>query len=110
PGRDHGALQLGGFGIMTLASLAAMLVNRRLRLRSRLLARVETGALDLGDVQLVLRGVIRFTLRFELAATAILGLRFWIAYDEPLPRSLWLGLFHAISAFNNAGFALFSDN
>lgn len=105
-----GLVQLGGFGIMTLASLAALLVSRKLGLRSRLLARVETGALELGDVRVVLRGVVRFTLLFELAAMVVLGLRFWIAYDEPLARSLWLGLFHSISAFNNAGFALFSDN
>ncbi|HVE64462.1 MAG TPA: potassium transporter TrkG, partial [Mycobacteriales bacterium] len=42
--------------------------------------------------------------------TAVLALRFATAYDEPLGRALWLGGFHAVSAFNNAGFALFSDN
>ena len=105
-----GLIQLGGFGIMTLASLAAVLVSRKLGLRSRLLARTETGALDLGDVRLVLRGVIRFTVLFEVATAVVLGLRFWLAYDEAFPRSIWLGVFHAISAFNNAGFALFSDN
>ncbi len=36
--------------------------------------------------------------------------RFLLHYDEPLPRALWLGVFHGVSAFNNAGFALFSDS
>nr|WP_229022866.1 potassium transporter TrkG [Actinomarinicola tropica] len=103
-------IQLGGFGIMTLASLAAIFVSHKLGLRSRLLARAETGTLDLGDVRSILFGIIRFTLLFEGAAALLLTLRFWISYDEGLLRAVWLGVFHAISAFNNAGFALFSDN
>ena len=103
-------IQLGGFGIMTLASLAAIFISHRLGLRSRLLARVETGALDLGDVRTILVGVAKFTVLFEAAAAIALTARFWLTYGEPLPRAVWLGVFHAVSAFNNAGFALFSDS
>lgn len=103
-------IQLGGFGIMTLASLAAIFVSHRLGLRSRLLARAETGALDLGDVRVILIGVAKFTLLFESVAAVLLTLRFWLGYGEAIPRAMWLGLFHAVSAFNNAGFALFSDS
>ncbi len=103
-------IQLGGFGIMTLASLAAIFISHRLGLRSRLLARAETGALELGDVRRILVGVAKFTVVFEVAAMLALTARFWLAYDESLPRAAWLGLFHAVSAFNNAGFALFSDS
>lgn len=103
-------IQLGGFGIMTLASLAALFVSHKLGLRSRLLARAETGALDLGDVRTILKGVIRLTLLFEGTVAVLLLLRFWLSYDEGLLRSVWLAVFHSISAFNNAGFALFSDN
>ncbi|MDZ7680094.1 MAG: potassium transporter TrkG [Acidimicrobiales bacterium] len=103
-------VQLGGFGIMTMASFAALFISHRLRLRSRLLARVETGTLDLGDVRTILVGVAKFTLLFEVVAAVALSARFWLTYDEALPRALWLGMFHAVSAFNNAGFALFSDS
>lgn len=103
-------VQLGGFGIMSLASLAALLVSHRLGLRTRLLARTETGALDLGDVRIVLFRIARVTFLVEVTASLALAARFWTTYDEALPRSLWLGVFHAVSAFNNAGFALFSDN
>ena len=103
-------IQLGGFGVMTLASLAAIFVSHKLGLKSRLLARAETGALDLGDVRTVLSGIIRFTLIFEVTAALLLAFRFWLTYDESIPRALWLGVFHAVSAFNNAGFAMFSDN
>ncbi|MFP3907158.1 MAG: TrkH family potassium uptake protein [Acidimicrobiales bacterium] len=103
-------VQLGGFGIMTMASFAALFISHKLRLRSRLMTRVETGALDLGDVRTILIGVAKFTILFEVVAAVALSARFWIAYDEALPRALWLGVFHAVSAFNNAGFALFSDS
>ncbi len=103
-------VQLGGFGIMSLASLAALFLSHKLGLRGRMLAHAETGILDLGDVRTILLGVLRLTFFFEASAATLLFLRFWITYDESFGRSLWLGVFHAVSAFNNAGFALFSDN
>ena len=57
----------------------------------------------------MLLGVARTSLLFEVAGTAVLTARFATS-DEPLARSLWLGVFHSVSAFNNAGFVLFSDN
>jgi potassium uptake TrkH family protein len=103
-------IQVGGFGIMTLASLLGLLVARRLGLRSRLTAQVETKTLGLGDVRRVLIGVAAFSLAFEAVAGLILMARFTTTYDEPLGEAAYHGVFHAVSAFNNAGFALFSDN
>ena len=103
-------IQIGGFGIMTLASLLGLLVARRLGLRTRLTAQTETKTLGLGDVRRVVLGVAGFSLAFEALATVILTLRLWASYDEPLDQAAYHGLFHAISAFNNAGFALYSDN
>ena len=40
----------------------------------------------------------------------MLTLRFLVGYDESLGRAVWHGVFHAVSAFNNAGFALYTDN
>lgn len=105
-----GAIQIGGLGIMTLASLLGLLVFRRLGLRTRMTAAVETKALGLGDVRRVLRSVVLFSLFFEVAAAVPLVLRWSTTYDEPFGRALLLGVFHSVSAFNNAGFALFSDN
>ena len=105
-----GLIQIGGFGILALASLLALLVSRRLGLRTRLMAKTETKALDLGDVRRVVRGVIVTSLVFESVAALILFLRFWLTYDESVAQAAYHGVFHAVSAFNNAGFALFSDN
>ncbi|WP_306904397.1 TrkH family potassium uptake protein [Arthrobacter pascens] len=103
-------IQVGGFGIMTLATLLALLVRRSIGLRGQLVAQSETHTLNLGDVRSVLFRVARIMVLFEAAAAAVLTARFWIAYDTNPATALWHGIFHAVSAFNNAGFALYSDN
>lgn len=103
-------IQIGGFGIMTLASLLALLVAHRLGLRTRLRAQAETKALGLGDVRRVLLGVAAFSLAFEAVTALVLTLRLATKYNEPLGDAVYHGVFHAVSAFNNAGFSLYSDN
>lgn len=103
-------IQVGGFGIMTLASLLTLVVWRRLGLRSRLTAAAETKTLGPGEVRRVLFGVLRITLVFETVVAAMLTLRFAMGYDESWGRAAYLGVFHSISAFNNAGFALYADS
>ncbi|MEU6645125.1 potassium transporter TrkG [Saccharomonospora sp. NPDC046836] len=105
-----GLIQVGGLGIMTLASLLGLLVARRFGLRMQLTAQAETKALDLGDVRKVVRGVLLVTLVFEAATAAVLAARFATGYGYDWPRAVYHGVFHAVSAFNNAGFALYTDN
>ncbi|WP_373461619.1 TrkH family potassium uptake protein [Pseudarthrobacter sp. W1I19] len=103
-------IQVGGFGIMTLATLLALLVRKSIGLRGQLVAQTETHTLNLGDVRAVLLRVAKIMLTFEAATAAVLTLRFWIAYDQNPGTALWHGTFHAISAFNNAGFSVYSNN
>lgn len=103
-------IQVGGFGTMTFASLIGLAISRRLGLRSRVTAAVETKSIGLGDVRGVLLGVARTTVLFEAAVALVLGLRFWLGYGESPGRAAYLALFHSVSAFNNAGFALWSDS
>ncbi len=105
-----GLIQVGGLGIMTLTSLLVVALNRRLRLRQMVVAAQQTGSLSLGDVRRLLLGVGKLTLAVESAIALLVFVRFWLGHGEPLGRAIWLGVFHAVSAFNNAGFALFSDN
>jgi potassium uptake TrkH family protein len=104
------SMQVGGFGIMTLATLLGLLVWRRLGLRSRLVAQAETKSLDISDVGRVVRGVAAATLAVEAVVAAMLALRLWLAYDEGAGRAAYLGVFHSVSAFNQGGFALWSDS
>ncbi|MFG1968497.1 TrkH family potassium uptake protein [Nonomuraea fuscirosea] len=105
-----GLVQVGGLGIMTLATLFTLLVSGRLGLRARIAAQAETKALSMGDVRRVVRKVVLFSLLCESVAAAVLAARFLIGYGEPFGRALYLGAFHAVSAFNNAGFALWPDS
>ena len=103
-------IQMGGFGIMTLASLIALFLSRQLGLRTRLTAVTETRTVGLGDLRRVLRGVLMVTVVVEVVVATLLTLRFRLRYDDTWAAATWHGVFHAVSAFNNAGFALFSDN
>ena len=103
-------IQVGGLGIMTLTSLVVLIVGRGLRLRQRLLAVAETGSVDLGEIRHILLGVAKISFAMEAVTAIALTLRFWLSHDEPLRRAAYLGLFHAVSAFNNAGFVLFQDS
>ncbi len=105
-----GLIQVGGLGTMTLASLLGLAISRRLGLRARVTAAAETKAVGLGDVRSVLVGVARTSLVVEAAVAVVLALRFWAAYDVSPGRAAYLGVFHSVSAFNNAGFALWPDS
>jgi trk system potassium uptake protein TrkH len=102
--------QLGGFGIMSGATLLGLLVARRMRLSTRLVAQHETRSLGLGDVKQVLRLVLAITLVVQAATTLALALRLRLGHGMTWEDAAWHGLFHAVSAFNNAGFSTFSDS
>jgi potassium uptake TrkH family protein len=103
-------VQLGGLGFMTIASLIAMLVSRRLGLRMALITSRERSTLSLGDVRRVLRAAAIVTVFVEVSVAVVLTLRFRLSYDRPWGEAAWYGTFHAVTAFNNAGFALFPDS
>jgi trk system potassium uptake protein TrkH len=105
-----GLIQVGGFGIMTFASLLGLLVSGRLRLRLQLTAQAETKTFGIGDVRRVLLGVAGTTLAVELAVGALLALRFRFGYGQGIAGAAYSGFFHAVSAFNNAGFGLRVDS
>lgn len=103
-------IQIGGFGIMTIASLVGLILADRIGLRGRLNAAAEVRTSGLGDVRSVVIGVARTSVIIEATVAVALAVRFAAGYGESPTRALWLGIFHSVSAFNNAGFALFSDN
>jgi len=103
-------IQVGGFGIQALGTLWILLLNRKLGTASRLAAQAETGALTQGDVRQVLTGLAIITVTVESLVALLLGARFWWHYDMSWAQAGWRGIFHSVSAFNNAGFALASDS
>ncbi|MCM0675003.1 TrkH family potassium uptake protein [Micromonospora phytophila] len=102
--------QVGGLGIVTGATLVILMVARRLGLRSRLLVQAETAEFGIGDVRRLLLRIAGTALVCEAVITGILTVRLWVTYDYPFDRALWSSVFHAVQAFNNGGFALYTDN
>ena len=102
--------QIGGFGIMTAATLFGLMAGRGFGLRERMATQVERDRLALGDAASVLRLILKITLAVELTVAIILTLRLRLAYDFGWGEALWHGVFHSVSAFNNAGFSTFSDS
>jgi len=101
-----GLFQLGGVGFMAGSTFFLLVLGgRRAGLRDRLVAQATTGAANLGSAVSVLRRVALFALIVELAGTAMLTVAFLLHGREPL-EAAWYGAFHAVSAFNNAGFDL----
>jgi trk system potassium uptake protein len=103
-------IQAGGLGIMTLATLIVVLLSRRMGLRARTAVQAETKAMTATNIRRVVRNVVLFSFTVELAVAAVLTGRFFFAYDYTPVSALRSGVFHAISAFNNAGFSLYPDS
>jgi len=108
-------LQIGGIGVLTLASLLGLTVTRRLGLRQRLLAATDTNpartskgtseqqAIGLGEVGGLLSAVAISLLVIEAGLTLLIAPRLMLAgYD--IWHSLWHGFYLAASAFTNTGF------
>lgn len=104
-----GLFQIGGLGIMTGATLLGFLITKQMTLSTRLIARAEHAA-DLGDVKSTLKMVVGITLLVELSMGLMLWFTLHFRYDEPWMLAAWHGFFLSVSAFNNAGFSLYSDN
>ncbi len=103
-----GLIQAGGLGIVILSTSIALLTGKRISLRERVVLQEALGQTAPSGVVRLARDVIRVTLIVEGIGTLILFLRFLSDYS-PL-RALWLAAFHTVSAFNNAGFDLFSTS
>lgn len=103
-------IQIGGLGIMLVASLIGLALLRRVTLRGRMLAGAENRGVTTGDAARLARGILLVSLVIEAIVAVILTLQFWLGYGVALPTAIGRGVFLAISSFNNAGFAPFTDN
>lgn len=100
-------IQIGGLGFMTLSTMVALFLGRKIGLRERMVIQESLGQLSLeGMVRLIL-AVLTVTFAFEGAGFLILGIHFSRHFG--LVRGFYYGLFHSVSAFCNAGIDLFGN-
>ncbi len=102
--------QLGGLGIMTFATFVGLIVLRRMSLSAQLSSATENRSIGISDARSIIRGVVVLSLVIEGVVALVLALQFGLAYGMDPGRAVWFGVFHAVSAFNNAGFSLFTDS
>jgi trk system potassium uptake protein len=103
-------VQLGGIGIITVTTFAMVQMGNRASLRQRTVIVESLGVSDRADLRSILHDIITITLVFEVIGATLLTLRFWIGYGMPVASAGWYGVFHAVSAFCNAGFGLSDYN
>lgn len=105
-------IQIGGIGIMTFSSFITLMFGRKLGLFSYLSLKEDLNYDQLGDIKTLLRYVIKMTFWFEMIGAFILWSRFKNLESTMHFEfsSIYLAIFHSISAFCNAGFSLFSNN
>ena len=101
-------IQVGGLGYALMATLILLVLGRRLGLRDRMMLTETLNTLDMQGLVRFVKMVALITFTLEGLGATILTIRF--AQEFPWNTALYFGTFHAISAFNNAGFALFSDS
>ncbi len=97
-------IQIGGLGVMTILSLIPLVSGRQIGLRQRTLLQESVASLHIGGIVRLVRRAMIGTLIVEGAGALLLAFRFVPMLG--LVRGAGYALFHAISAFCNAGFDL----
>lgn len=102
------AVQIGGLGTLTMTSILALAIGRKLGLRSKLITQNAMNVGRLGEVGSLLRTVALTSIVIEGGLAVVLTTGFLVD-GEPPHQALWHGIFYSISAFNNGGFTPHSD-
>ncbi|WP_373232829.1 TrkH family potassium uptake protein [Cohnella sp.] len=101
-------IQIGGLGFMTFGVLVAVVLGKQIGLKNRLLIQQSTNALSTQGVVRLSLGIFLIAFVIEFVSAALLAFR-W-AEEMGWMRAIYYGVFHSISSFNNAGFALWPDS
>ncbi len=101
-------IKTGGIGILSLGALVALATGRRLGFTDRQRLQAQTNALSVGGIVRFVRSLLLFTTGAELVGALALWPLLMRTHDAA--SAAWSALFHAVSAFNNAGFSLYPDS
>lgn len=99
--------QIGGLGYMTTTTFLIMLVGRKFSLRQKIAIQQTLDRPGMHGSSQVIQSIIATTMIFEITGVFLLMPAF--VADYGWDQGVWLAIFHSVSAWNNAGFSLFSD-
>ena len=100
--------QIGGLGIITFSTVFFVLMGRSISFKGREIVQSTFLHTPRRDFVVIAKAVLVFTFITEALGTLFLFIRF--SQDFPLGTALYHAIYNAISAFNNCGYSLFSDN
>ncbi|ODA42267.1 TrkH family potassium uptake protein [Desulfosporosinus sp. BG] len=100
-------IQVGGLGFMTFATMFAFILRKRITFKERLLLQEALNHVSVEGIVRLFRSVIQISFAIEAIGALILTMR-W-SFDFGFSKALYYGIFHSVSAFNNAGFDLFGN-
>ncbi|MCM3269459.1 TrkH family potassium uptake protein [Paenibacillus elgii] len=100
-------IQVGGLGFMTMSTLFAFVLRKRISLKERLILQEAMNQGSMEGIVRLIRRVLVYSLTIEFTAAVIFSIR-W-SFDFGISKGIYFGIFHAISFFNNAGFDLFGS-
>ena len=103
-------VEIGGLGIVALATLLGLFVGGRLSLRTSLVAQADMHVVSLGEVRPLFRRIAVTMVFFQVLIATVLTIRYRLTYFDDLGTSLWHGVFDSVMTFNNAGFSLNPDS
>jgi trk system potassium uptake protein TrkH len=98
-------IQIGGLGFMSMATLIAFVLKKRISLKERLLLKEALNQENVEGIVRLFRKVLLYSLSIQGVAAILFTIR-W-SYDLGFSKALYFGIWHAVSFFNNAGFDLF---
>lgn len=101
-------IQVGGLGYMSLSTMIALLAGRKIGLFERMMIKESLNITSMEGIVRFMKRMLLFVFTVETTGAAILTVV--LSRDYPLVESIRQGVFHSISAFNNAGFSLFPDS
>ena len=101
-------IQLGGLGIMSFAVLIFIMLGKKIGLKERLLIQQSLNQTSLGGIIKLIKSLFIYSFAIEMLAMVILAVK-WIP-EYGFARGVYYSLFHAVSAFNNAGFSIWPDS
>lgn len=95
-------IQIGGLGFMSIVTMILVLAGKKITLKERILIQESLNQQSLSGMVMLVRRVVMGTLILEGIGAIILAVRF--SFDFGMSRGIYMGFFHSISAFCNAGF------
>lgn len=103
-------IQIGGLGIMTIGSIFGLMLGRKIHVRDKFYLRSSFGPKHSFSAGKFFMLIAAITFTIEFIGFLIMAVIFYFKYSYTILGSMSASLFHTISAFNNAGFALYSNS